>query len=103
MRHSSGLGVRTDRSGCAAALASSMALNSFVASNITMHAHIVLAHPEHQSFNAHLARCASQALAAQGWSLSLSDLYGMGFDPCERPEHYRAARKQPSRFDVQAE
>ena len=67
-----------------------------------MHAHIVLAHPEPQSFNAHLARRASQALAAQGWSVSLSDLYGMGFDPCERPSHY-AARKQLGRFDVQAE
>jgi NAD(P)H dehydrogenase (quinone) len=67
-----------------------------------MHAHIVLAHPEPQSFNAHLARRASQALAAQGWSVSLSDLYGMGFDPCERPEHY-GARRQRDRFDVQAE
>ncbi len=67
-----------------------------------MHAHIVLAHPEPQSFNAHLARRASHALAAQGWSVSLSDLYAMGFDPCERPEHY-GARRQRDRFDVQAE
>jgi NAD(P)H dehydrogenase (quinone) len=67
-----------------------------------MHAHIVLAHPEAQSFNAHLARTAGGALEAQGWSVSVSDLYGMGFDPCERAEHY-AARRQPDRFDVQAE
>jgi NAD(P)H dehydrogenase (quinone) len=26
----------------------------------------------------------------------------MGFDPCERAEHY-AERRQPERFDVQAE
>jgi len=67
-----------------------------------MQAHIVLAHPESQSFNAHLARVARRALEAQGWSVSLSDLYAMGFDPCERAEHY-VARRQPERFDVQAE
>jgi putative NADPH-quinone reductase len=53
-----------------------------------MHAHIVLAHPEPQSFNANLARIAARSLAAQGWSVSLSDLYAMEFDPCERAEHY---------------
>ena len=67
-----------------------------------MQAHIVLAHPERQSFNAHLAQVARRALEAQGWSVSLSDLYDMGFDPCERAEHY-AGRLQPQRFDVQAE
>ena len=67
-----------------------------------MQAHIVLAHPESQSFNAHLAQVARRALETQGWSVSLSDLYAMGFDPCERAEHY-VARQQPERFDVQAE
>jgi NAD(P)H dehydrogenase (quinone) len=67
-----------------------------------MQAHIVLAHPEPKSFNAHLADVARRSLAAQGWSVSMSDLYGMGFDPCERPEHY-VAQQQPARFDVQAE
>jgi NAD(P)H dehydrogenase (quinone) len=67
-----------------------------------MHAHIVLAHPESQSFNAHLARVARRALEGKGWSVSLSDLYASGFDPCERAEHY-APRKQPQRFDVQME
>jgi len=67
-----------------------------------MQAHIVLAHPEIQSFNAHLASVARLALEAQGWSVSLSDLYALGFDPCERAEHY-PARSQPQRFDVQAE
>ena len=67
-----------------------------------MHTHIVLAHPEPQSFNAHLAQVARRALEADGWSASVSDLYGMGFDPCERAEHY-AGRQQPARFDVQAE
>jgi NAD(P)H dehydrogenase (quinone) len=67
-----------------------------------MHAHIVLAHPEPQSFNAHLAQVARRALEAEGWSAAVSDLYAMGFDPCERAEHY-VARQRPERFDVQAE
>ena len=67
-----------------------------------MHAHFVLAHPEPRSFNAHLVRSGSAALEAEGWTVSASDLYAMGFDPCERPEHYRD-RANPARFDAQAE
>ena len=67
-----------------------------------MHAHFVLAHPEPQSFNAHLVRSGSAALEAQGWTTSVSDLYAMGFDPCERPEHYRD-RAALLRFDAQLE
>ncbi len=67
-----------------------------------MHAHFVLAHPEPRSFNAHLVRSGSEALAAQGWAVSVSDLYALGFDPCEHPQHYmdRAVR---ARFDAQSE
>jgi NAD(P)H dehydrogenase (quinone) len=65
-------------------------------------AHVVLAHPEPQSYNAHLARLATDTLTAQGWSVTFSDLYPMGFDPCERAEHYDG-RRDMSRFDVQAE
>jgi NAD(P)H dehydrogenase (quinone) len=67
-----------------------------------MQAHIVLAHPEPRSFNAHLADVARRSLEEQGWSVSLSDLYAMGFDPCERGDHY-ATRHRPERFDAQAE
>jgi NAD(P)H dehydrogenase (quinone) len=67
-----------------------------------MRAHIVLAHPEPRSFNAHLASVARVALEAQGWSVSVTDLYGIGFDPCERAEHYEP-RLNGERFDVQAE
>ena len=67
-----------------------------------MHAHFVLAHPEPQSFNAHLVRSGSAALEAEGWTTSVSDLYAMGFDPCERPEHYRD-RAALLRFDAQLE
>ncbi|HKF72023.1 MAG TPA: NAD(P)H-dependent oxidoreductase [Stellaceae bacterium] len=67
-----------------------------------MHAHIVLAHPEPKSFNAHLAEVARGALEKDGWSVTASDLYAMGFDPCERAEHF-SPRQNPERFDVQAE
>ncbi|HEY1383915.1 MAG TPA: NAD(P)H-dependent oxidoreductase [Dongiaceae bacterium] len=67
-----------------------------------MQAHIVLAHPEPKSFNAHLARVARGALEAQGWKVSVTDLYAIGFDPCERAEHYEP-RLNAERFDVQAE
>jgi hypothetical protein len=69
---------------------------------VAMHAHIVLAHPEPQSYNAHLASKARDALEAQGWSVSISDLYQLDFDPCERASHY-AERVTPQRFDVQSE
>ena len=69
---------------------------------LLMHAHFVLAHPEPLSFNAHLIRSGSAALEAEGWTASVSDLYAMGFDPCERPEHF-ADRADPVRFDAQAE
>lgn len=65
-------------------------------------AHIVLAHPEPRSFNGHLAELARSTLQKYGWSVSVSDLAAMGFDPCEAPRHY-TSRKNPSRFDAQAE
>ncbi|MBK6602681.1 MAG: NAD(P)H-dependent oxidoreductase [Betaproteobacteria bacterium] len=67
-----------------------------------MHAHIVLAHPEPKSYNAHLARIARDALEGEGWTTTLSDLYQMGFDPCERASHY-ASPLDGTRFDVQTE
>jgi NAD(P)H dehydrogenase (quinone) len=67
-----------------------------------MQAHIVLTHPEPGSYNAHLAQVARQTLEAQGWAVTISDLYQMGFDPCERASHYVPALNA-SRFDVQSE
>jgi NAD(P)H dehydrogenase (quinone) len=66
-----------------------------------MKVHIVLAHPEARSYNAHLADVARRTLAARGWAVTLSDLYAMGFDACERAAHY-PDRQDPERFDVQA-
>ena len=65
-------------------------------------AHIVCAHPEPSSYNAHLAATARQALEGQGWSVTRLGPPPMGFDPCERASHY-ADRLDPSRFDVQGE
>ncbi len=67
-----------------------------------MHAHIVLAHPEPQSFNGNLAAVSRRALEDLGWTVSVSDLYGMGFDPCERAEHY-SDRRESGRFNPQTE
>ncbi|WP_319412490.1 NAD(P)H-dependent oxidoreductase [uncultured Cohaesibacter sp.] len=67
-----------------------------------MKAHIVLAHPEPQSYNAHLARIAREQLEHEGYSVTISDLYAMDFDPCERASHY-AHPIAPDRFDVQSE
>ncbi len=67
-----------------------------------MHAHVVLAHPESKSFNGNLAKVAKETLEQQGWSVSVSDLYKMGFDPCERFEHH-VEPQDSERFNVQAE
>ena len=67
-----------------------------------MRAHIVLAHPEPRSYNANLADIARKSLEASGWTPTLSDLYQLSFDPCERASHY-AAPLDKTRFDVQAE
>jgi NAD(P)H dehydrogenase (quinone) len=63
---------------------------------------IVLAHPEPQSFNAHLASLARESFLDRGHAVQLSDLYASGFDPCEAGRHF-AARCHPDRFDAQVE
>ncbi len=67
-----------------------------------MHAHIVLAHPEPLSFNGRLVEIAKKALQDEGWTVTISDLYSMGFDPCERSDFYPNL-KDATRFNVQAE
>jgi hypothetical protein len=58
--------------------------------------------PEPRSFNAHLVSSGAAELEAAGWTTTVSDLYAMGVDPCERPEFF-PDRVQPDRFDIQAE
>ncbi|MCP5082911.1 MAG: NAD(P)H-dependent oxidoreductase [Alphaproteobacteria bacterium] len=67
-----------------------------------MKTHIVLAHPEASSFNAHLAGISQSALSAAGGQCTLSDLYAMDFDPREGAHHY-TARKDETAFHVQTE
>ncbi|GAB2183491.1 NAD(P)H-dependent oxidoreductase [Roseibium sp. LAB1] len=49
---------------------------------------IVLAHPARTSFNAAWALATEEACRAEGGEVLWSDLYRLGFDPAERPEHY---------------
>ncbi len=67
-----------------------------------MKAHIVLAHPEMKSVNGTLSRVSSEVLSEQGAEVTVSDLYRMGFDPCDRPEHY-SSLSNPEAFHVQTE
>jgi len=67
-----------------------------------MIAHIVLAHPERNSFNGLLADTTQAELSAAGWEITFADLYGMGFDPCEAPGHYET-RADAERFHAQTE
>jgi NAD(P)H dehydrogenase (quinone) len=54
-----------------------------------MKSHIVLAHPERQSFNGRLANITHSKLETAGYEVTYSDLYGDDFDPCEGPKHYQ--------------
>lgn len=67
-----------------------------------MKAHIVLAHPEPQSFNGQLADISRTSLSSDSASATLSDLYATGFDPCEGGHHY-TSRKNPDVFHAQTE
>ena len=67
-----------------------------------MKAHIVLAHPEAKSFNAHLAGISQRVLSAGGSQVTYSDLYAMDFDPREGAHHYQS-RKDPDVFHAQTE
>jgi len=67
-----------------------------------MKAHIVLAHPETKSFNAHLSGISERALGDAGWQTTLSDLYAMDFDPREGPHHY-SSRQNRDVFHTQSE
>lgn len=67
-----------------------------------MRAHIVLAHPERQSFNGLLADTTEATLRAAGYDVTWSDLYRLGFDPREAADHY-VDRVDTARFHAQTE
>lgn len=58
--------------------------------------HIVLCHPERSSFTARWADATARACTALGRSVTLTDLYAIGFDPAERGSHYT----DPAETDV---
>jgi NAD(P)H dehydrogenase (quinone) len=57
-------------------------------------AHIVYVHPEPRSFVAALRDTVRDQLTAQGWEVTLSDLYASGFDPVARGSDF-PARENP--------
>lgn len=67
-----------------------------------MHVRIIRAHPDPGSFNAAMSSAASTALARDGHTVSLQDLYASGFDPVEKGAHY-ANRLDPDAFSPLAE
>lgn len=67
-----------------------------------MRVHIVLAHPEPNSFNARLANVAVEVMSRQGHDVSLTDLYACKFQPAEGPQFF-PTRGKSDHFDVQLE
>ena len=84
-----------------------------------MRVHLVHAHPEPRSFVAAMRDTVREAFEARGDTVTVSDLYAMGFNPVpsaadlearERPEHLAYALEQRHAFgagtlapDIQAE
>ena len=67
-----------------------------------MRTHIVLAHPEAKSFNAHLASISQEVSATDNGQVTYTDLYAINFDPCEGSQHY-PSRKDGKVFHTQTE
>lgn len=67
-----------------------------------MRVFIVHAHPEARSYNGAMTRAASEALAAAGHEVEVSDLYRMGFDPVSGRGNFTTVA-DPAYFKQQAE
>ena len=67
-----------------------------------MKAFVVLAHPEHQSFNGAMFRTAVDTLSAEGHEVKASDLYAMQFDPASGRNNFMSM-KDPDYFKQQIE
>jgi NAD(P)H dehydrogenase (quinone) len=63
---------------------------------------VVLAHPEHQSFNGAMFRAVVDTLSADGHELRTSDLYAMQFDPSSGRHNFMTV-KDPDYFKQQIE
>ena len=67
-----------------------------------MKAHIVFAHPNLQSYNGQLRNKAIQTLQANGWSVSISDLFQMKFKAAADDEDFTELMNADF-FDLQTE
>ena len=54
---------------------------------------VVLAHPEHQSFNGAMFRTAVETLSAAGHEVKTSDLHAMQFDPVSGRHNFLSAKE----------
>lgn len=63
---------------------------------------VILAHPEHKSFNGAMFRTAVEALTAAGHEVKTSDLHAMQFDPVSGRHNFLSA-KDPDYFKQQIE
>ncbi|XP_062997529.1 NAD(P)H dehydrogenase [quinone] 1 [Elgaria multicarinata webbii] len=64
---------------------------------------IVLAHAERTSFNYAMKEAAVEALRKAGWSVAVSDLYAMKFNPVLSREDVTGKPKDPQNFSYPAE
>lgn len=67
-----------------------------------MKAHIVFAHPNLKSYNGQLRDLAIQTLEAQGWSVTVSDLFQMKFKASADADDFVSLHNNDF-FDIQAE
>lgn len=64
---------------------------------------IVYAHPEPTSFNGAMRDLAVETLTAEGHSVTVSDLYAMGWNPVTGPSDFTGAPSDPSRLSIARE
>ena len=67
-----------------------------------MHVLIVHCHPEPISFNSSLTQMCADVFRSRGDSVDISDLYGQGFDPVEKADHY-SDRNNAEQFSALSE
>ncbi|XP_035193028.1 NAD(P)H dehydrogenase [quinone] 1 [Oxyura jamaicensis] len=64
---------------------------------------IVLAHPEKTSFNHAMAEAAASTLRDEGWDVTISDLYALGFNPVLSRRDITGPPKNPEHFIYETE
>lgn len=64
---------------------------------------VIVAHPNAESFTAHMAQTYASAVGEAGHSVVVRDLYGMGFDPCLKAGEIPAPGGFSAAADVKTE